>query len=172
MVRPCGQFQATGVSLGPNCFVVHRRDSLLPINPTFTRPTWQLMICRKELMKSTSTVSLFPSFQPKLVGCNIMVGKRELSHTSETLIHPTWKPHNNVQPKGNLFWLIWHQNLLKDPDLVFWKSFEMNWQHTYRGPSFYVGCFRGALVYDNSLSLFVIINPCEHWVCLWKNFFL
>ena len=63
MVRPCGQFQATG----PNCFVVHR-DSLLPINPH--RPTWQLVICRNELMKLTSTVSYFPGFPPKLVGCN------------------------------------------------------------------------------------------------------
>ena len=40
----------------------------------------------------------------------------------------------------------------KDPELIYWRSFEMNGQQIYRGSSLYVGWMRDTLlVYDNSL---------------------
>ena len=38
---------------------------------------------------------------------------------------------------------------LKDPTLVYLRTFEMNWQQTYRESRFCVRWIRGALVYDD-----------------------
>ena len=41
---------------------------------------------------------------------------------------------------------------LKDPKLVYSKSFEINWQQTYRGSSFHVGWMGNTLISNNPLS--------------------
>ena len=107
---------------------------------------------------------------------NSGTARPQFTDTSAPLIHPTInkKTCNNMQPRGYFFSWLDTGSSCKDLELVYWRSFEMNWQQTYRGSSLYVGCMRGTFVYANSLSIvyhahntkFVIVRIVTYW---WKR---
>jgi hypothetical protein len=94
----------------------------------------------------------FPTF--KLSTYTSATNRREVMIVYERtpLIHPTWSLEIVYNPKVILYsWFDIKINL-KDPKLIYLRSFEMNRQQSYRVSNFYFGWMKCMLSYDTSLS--------------------